>query len=98
MKVKRIRLEAARWASRMALGAAPVAAAGCMVGPELQAPASRDAGGISRGATDHPTARPPPATDPAAGRPLRRSARRRPRSGGGGSSAIRSSRTWSRSR
>jgi len=38
MKAKRIRLTAARWVSRVALSAAPIAAAGCMVGPNYKAP------------------------------------------------------------
>src|SRR4029453_7761143 len=38
MKARRIRFEAARWALRLALGAAPVAAAGCMGGPNYKPP------------------------------------------------------------
>jgi len=38
MKAKRIRLTAARWVSRVALSAAPIAAAGCMVGPKYEPP------------------------------------------------------------
>jgi NodT family efflux transporter outer membrane factor (OMF) lipoprotein len=38
MKVLGIRLEAARWVIRIALGAAPIAAAGCMLGPDYEPP------------------------------------------------------------
>jgi NodT family efflux transporter outer membrane factor (OMF) lipoprotein len=38
MKAKRIRLEAARWLCRVALGAAPLAATGCMVGADYVRP------------------------------------------------------------
>jgi NodT family efflux transporter outer membrane factor (OMF) lipoprotein len=38
MKAGRIRFEPARWTLRLALGAAPVAAAGCMVGPTYKPP------------------------------------------------------------
>jgi len=38
MKAGRIRLEAARWVSRVALGVAPLAAAGCLVGPDYEPP------------------------------------------------------------
>ena len=38
MKAKPIRLEAARWVSRVVLSAAPIAAAGCMVGPNYEPP------------------------------------------------------------
>src|SRR6476661_7584841 len=41
MKARRIRFEAARWALRMALGAASVAAAGCMVGPNYKPPLTK---------------------------------------------------------
>src|SRR4030095_6044157 len=40
MKTKRTNFEAARWVLRMALGAAPFAAAGCMVGPNYKPPAT----------------------------------------------------------
>lgn len=38
MKSARISLEAARWASRVALSVVPMAAAGCMVGPNYEPP------------------------------------------------------------
>jgi outer membrane protein, multidrug efflux system len=38
MKIKRTRLQAPRWAIRIALGAAPFAAVGCMVGPNYRPP------------------------------------------------------------
>jgi NodT family efflux transporter outer membrane factor (OMF) lipoprotein len=38
MKAQRIKLEAARWVSRLALSAAPIAATGCMVGPDYKPP------------------------------------------------------------
>jgi NodT family efflux transporter outer membrane factor (OMF) lipoprotein len=38
MKAEHKRLEAARWISRLALSAAPIAAGGCMVGPDYEPP------------------------------------------------------------
>lgn len=38
MKARRIRLEVARWLCRLALGAAPIAATGCKVGPDYVPP------------------------------------------------------------
>jgi NodT family efflux transporter outer membrane factor (OMF) lipoprotein len=58
MKTKRTRLEAARWAIRIALGAAPFVAAGCMVGPNYRPPETAMPpayGETSNGATTAPT-------------------------------------------
>jgi NodT family efflux transporter outer membrane factor (OMF) lipoprotein len=60
MNTKQIRLEAGRWVSRVALCAAPLAAAGCMVGPNYKAPqpalpdAYREAAGVSDESTTEP--------------------------------------------
>jgi NodT family efflux transporter outer membrane factor (OMF) lipoprotein len=66
MKIKRVGLGAARWGFRIALGAAAVAAAGCMVGPDYKAPPSKMPANYRELATP-PTTAPAlvPATSPA---------------------------------